>query len=391
MSKIGATIVAECPTCALSASVSAELEGREATCRRCKTKFVIRTLMPRPEAGASAPPACPFCQESWLEEAEEGSGALECASCTGSFLPATASRALVQDLLRIDPELLPELEAFTKTEPVDCAGCGEPMRLLEVKGVAIDWCPSCCGIWLDEGELHRLSGGRWGKPARERGLLERIGEPKAMGLRRLMETNELVVRQDPEWGVGTVLFGWDKANWYDIRGYGGTVLQVAEERRSVWDDLIRNFFQNHGRKLFVLDKYGQQILLELYRRWFVLVASMEVRIAEGGPRLGKVRRTLNPIFKIYQLFDARGEQFATISGGLFRFWNYEIREHPGNAVVGRIRKRWSGLRQEMYTRGDKLTIEFGERDWTIEERSILLAAVIAIDLDAFEGAGGFED
>ena len=40
---------------------------------------------------------------------------------------------------------------------MDCPRCPqEPMIILELRGVEIDYCPECGGIWLDEGELELL-------------------------------------------------------------------------------------------------------------------------------------------------------------------------------------------------------------------------------------------
>ena len=39
---------------------------------------------------------------------------------------------------------------------MDCPGCREPMLVLELDEVEVDYCPGCKGIWLDEGELELL-------------------------------------------------------------------------------------------------------------------------------------------------------------------------------------------------------------------------------------------
>jgi Zn-finger nucleic acid-binding protein len=39
-----------------------------------------------------------------------------------------------------------------------CPACVKEMAVIEVSDVEIDWCASCGGIWLDEGELELLSG-----------------------------------------------------------------------------------------------------------------------------------------------------------------------------------------------------------------------------------------
>lgn len=35
-------------------------------------------------------------------------------------------------------------------------GCGEHLLMAERRGVTIDYCPRCRGIWLDHGELEKM-------------------------------------------------------------------------------------------------------------------------------------------------------------------------------------------------------------------------------------------
>ena len=37
-----------------------------------------------------------------------------------------------------------------------CLRCCKPMLVILKKGVEIDHCPSCHGIWLDKGELEKI-------------------------------------------------------------------------------------------------------------------------------------------------------------------------------------------------------------------------------------------
>ena len=39
---------------------------------------------------------------------------------------------------------------------MDCPLCKEPMIVLELQGIEIDYCQECSGIWLDSGELELL-------------------------------------------------------------------------------------------------------------------------------------------------------------------------------------------------------------------------------------------
>lgn len=37
-----------------------------------------------------------------------------------------------------------------------CPSCNETLLMSEKKGIEIDYCPNCRGIWLDRGELEKI-------------------------------------------------------------------------------------------------------------------------------------------------------------------------------------------------------------------------------------------
>lgn len=41
---------------------------------------------------------------------------------------------------------------------MQCPVCAQPMIVLELEDIEIDYCPGCSGIWLDAGELELLFG-----------------------------------------------------------------------------------------------------------------------------------------------------------------------------------------------------------------------------------------
>ncbi len=84
-----------------------------------------------------------------------------CPVCRGRFLPPGVTERIVVDELGVDRGMLRELVGHFSGARLCCAGCGAPMRPLRLRGVAVDLCLSCGGLWLDAGELSRVSGGRY--------------------------------------------------------------------------------------------------------------------------------------------------------------------------------------------------------------------------------------
>jgi len=51
-----------------------------------------------------------------------------------------------------------EIESLKKLHWMHCAKCGFEMHPVVFKGITIEKCPNCHGIFLDNGELEQLAG-----------------------------------------------------------------------------------------------------------------------------------------------------------------------------------------------------------------------------------------
>jgi Zn-finger nucleic acid-binding protein len=71
---------------------------------------------------------------------------------------------------------MPTLEAGTQT--LTCPKCGSEMRSYERNGVLVDQCTGCKGIFLDRGELERLTEAENTFYERERPREHEGGRPK---------------------------------------------------------------------------------------------------------------------------------------------------------------------------------------------------------------------
>lgn len=81
---------------------------------------------------------CRRCRGMWLDKGELD-------TLTSRPLPARFLKPQVPNAAPLRPE---------GTRP--CPHCAETMQVNRIKGVNIDVCPTCQGIWLDQGELNKL-------------------------------------------------------------------------------------------------------------------------------------------------------------------------------------------------------------------------------------------
>ena len=84
-----------------------------------------------------------------------------CPKCSGRFLSASGLRTLVEQHLGITVAFLRELAGHFAGPRLSCPGCGQAMRPVTLRGVPVDLCVLCGGMWCDPGELTRLGEGRF--------------------------------------------------------------------------------------------------------------------------------------------------------------------------------------------------------------------------------------
>jgi Zn-finger nucleic acid-binding protein len=90
-----------------------------------------------------------------------------CPRCGGRFLAPEITERVVVDELGVEREVLREIAALFSGLKLPCPGCRGLMSPLRLRGVHVDLCLLCGGLWLDTGELAALTSGRHvevGKP-----------------------------------------------------------------------------------------------------------------------------------------------------------------------------------------------------------------------------------
>ena len=67
---------------------------------------------------------------------------------------------------------------------------------------------------------------------------------------------------------------------------------------------------------------------------------------------------------------------------MFKPWTFNVM--ADHVQVGSIKKQWSGLLKEAFTKADTFTVSFDHPGLSVTDRKLILAAAIAIDIDYFE-------
>jgi len=339
-----------------------------------------------------ATPSCPRC-DGLLEQSDVGDGVLRCGGC-GSFVCTPGARARLTRFLKVSDEIWSALRDGGGRGP-RCALCGDGMRTFNMKGVTVDGC-ACGALLLDPGELRRLTGrdegeapqpssSSWSTPSPAPASLGRVHLAPAQALSQFLAPAPWVqLRQERPTLVGAA-FSLDFGTRFAVATPAGSgILQRQEGGVQL---LARMFLGGLVKQRFTLRDTRDTPMLVLDRSFEKLVLSrLDVAYDDAGDpgeRLGSVERSFAVTETRYELKDNAGRLFARLVRPMTSLWQFRLETADG-AASGAVAKQWSGFASEFFTDADDYGVDFGTRMWTVEQRAVIVAAALSVDLDHFE-------
>jgi Zn-finger nucleic acid-binding protein len=102
-------------------------------------------------------PHCPHDLNPLSVREAEGHVGFLCETCQGAWLPRSYLQSIEHGRHFSHERLFQMLgDQRTAASFLQCPShCGS-MQISRIKGIALDWCPECRGIWFDQGEIAML-------------------------------------------------------------------------------------------------------------------------------------------------------------------------------------------------------------------------------------------
>lgn len=199
----------------------------------------------------------------------------------------------------------------------------------------------------------------------------------------LSSHKNLVVRQTfevAEW------FGFETRNKYEILDENKIpVAFAAEQQKGFFGWLLRQFL-GHWRSFDVhIFNNQRQVVMHAHHPFRFIFQRLEIKDAQGR-FLGSIQQRFSILSKRFDVQNARGMTVMEVASPIWRIWTFEF--FHGNKLVAAIRKKWSGLFSEMFTDRDNFLVEFSDPTLSNEEKQLVLAAAIFVDLKYFEDKAG---
>jgi len=210
------------------------------------------------------------------------------------------------------------------------------------------------------------------------GSLQRFGGTTAVVV-PLAQHRRLMVRQRHELGE---LFGYETRNKYEVVSEGGApVAYAAEQQKGILGFLFRQFL-GHWRKFeiqfFAPDRSPFMTARHPFR-WFF--QRLEV-FDQAGVFVGAIQQRFSILTKRFDVQDAGGQVVMEVASPFWKIWTFPFMAR--GAQVAAVQKKWSGLLAEAFTDKDNFLVDLGEGGLGENERRLVLAAALFIDLQYFE-------
>jgi uncharacterized protein YxjI len=176
--------------------------------------------------------------------------------------------------------------------------------------------------------------------------------------------------------------GFETRNKYEIQSSSGASLGfAAEQAKGIGAIMARQIF-GHWRtfEIRVFDAARQPWLVARHPfRW--LFNRIEVFDA-AARHVGSIQQRWGWLNKRFDFLGARDEILMTVRSPLWSPWTFRVLRR--GKVVAEIKKRWTGLLAEAVTDKDRFTVDVQDATLNLDERRLLLAAALFVDLVYFE-------
>ncbi len=180
--------------------------------------------------------------------------------------------------------------------------------------------------------------------------------------------------------------GFETRNKYQVTDeQGNAVAFAAEQSKGFWGFIMRQFlghwrtfelhFFNPARKKTMIARQPFRFLfqrLEVYDT--------------AGRQLGAIQQRFAILTKRFDVQNSKGLVIMEVASPLFKIWTFPFM-HQGKQVAC-IQKKWGGLLAETFTDKDTFHVDYSDPSLSNDERQLVLAASLFVDLRYFEKKAG---
>ena len=168
------------------------------------------------------------------------------------------------------------------------------------------------------------------------------------------------------------------ANAYRIYNDQGIEIGAVKQRLTTGQKLLR-LVLNKAMLPFQLEiiNGNDEVEAVISRGWTFFMSKISIKDALGN-KIGSIQQKFKFFKPTFRIFNNNDEQVAVITGD-WKAWNFVIKD-SGDAEIGTITKKWSGVMKEFFTTADKYNVSIDPSYSNIENKIAILSGAITIDM-----------
>lgn len=199
----------------------------------------------------------------------------------------------------------------------------------------------------------------------------------------LTSLSKLIVKQKFE---GFELLGYETRNKYAILDEeNNQVGFAAEQQKGILGWFMRQFL-GHWRKfdVYFFDQDRKEFM-RAHHPFRFLFQRFEISDS-NGKYIGSLQQRFSILTKRFDVLDNNNNVILEMKSPIWKIWTFPFL-YQGQEIA-RIEKKWTGFLAEAFTDKDTFLVSFGGQVLKNEERLIILASSIFVDLRYFEKKAG---
>ena len=195
----------------------------------------------------------------------------------------------------------------------------------------------------------------------------------------LVRHRRLLVRQVQEIGEW---FGFETRNKYQILDENQQPIGFAAEQQKGFLGFILRQCLGHWRKFdLIFFTADREPFFRAHHPFRFFLQRLEI-YDDDYRMIGAVQQRFSILTKRLDIQNAEGLTIMEVSSPIWGLWTFPF-ENNGRAIAN-VSKKWSGTLFELFTDRDKFLVEYQDESTSENERKLILAAALFIDLQYFE-------
>jgi hypothetical protein len=198
-------------------------------------------------------------------------------------------------------------------------------------------------------------------------------------IQTLAQANSIYIKQKFEVAE---IFGFETRNRYQIQSEDGLQFGYCAEQKLGLGDAIMRQFLGHWRVFNIIGTniHNQQVFRAHHPfRWFFQRIDV---FGAGDRQVGSLQQRFAWFNKKFDFLDTKGNLIMSMNSPFWSIWTFPVKKLSRDVAV--IEKKWTGISKELFTDADNFRVRFNDARLTADEKLLLLAGAVFVDLLYFE-------